>query len=115
MAELDSQAAARVEPDFPQQRLQETLPELHDRVRVEPRPLLIGRTAYERLWVRINTRLRRIAAHAVEPVVHQQNEWNTVSADALDRLINADAAIRDAVLAVRAARADNRSAKAREE
>lgn len=116
MAELDAAAtAAEPEPDFPQQRLQETLPELYDRQRVEPRPLLIGRTVYERLWVRINTRLRRVAAHAVEPVVTQQNEWNTAAAGAVERLVEADAAIRDALLALRAARADERSAKTRQE
>ncbi len=108
MVELEAQAAGRSEPDFPQQSLQEGLPELRDRQRVEPRPLLIGRTAYERLWVRINTLLRRAAAHAVEPVVIQQNEWNGAAGDAIERLIEADAAIRDALLAVRAARSDDK-------
>jgi len=108
MGELTAQAAALSEPDFPQQRLQELLPELHDRQRVEPRPLLLGRSLYERIWVAINTRLRRVAAHAVEPVVVQQNEWNAAAGDAVERLIEADAAIRDALLAVRATRVDDK-------
>jgi hypothetical protein len=104
--EIDAAAAeAGPEPAFPQLELQRLLPLLREYHTVEPRPPLIGRTAYERLWVRINQVLRRFAAHAVEPVVAQQNEFNRALLDTLERLIEADAALRGAVIARRAEQA----------
>jgi hypothetical protein len=99
-----AQAAAHAgpEPPFPQLALQRLLPELRERHVVEPRPPLIGRTRYERLWVRINTFVRRFAAHAVEPAVAQQNEFNTALLHTLEELIAADAAIRGTIVALQA-------------
>lgn len=93
------------EPRLPQLELQQLLPMLREHQTVEPRPLLIGRTRYERLWVRINRLLRRVAAHAVEPAVTQQNEFNAATQIALERLIEADAALRAAVIELRSRRA----------
>jgi hypothetical protein len=102
--EIDAAAAqAGPEPAFPQLELQRLLPILREHHVVEPRPPLIGRTAYERLWVRINQVIRRFAAHAVEPAVAQQNEFNHALLDTLEGLIQADAALRGAVVAQRAA------------
>ncbi|HEX6293116.1 MAG TPA: hypothetical protein VFZ66_28300 [Herpetosiphonaceae bacterium] len=104
--EIDAAAAqAGPEPSFPQLELQQLLPLLREHHMVEPRPPLIGRTAYERLWVRINRVVRRIAAHAVEPAVTQQNEFNRTLLETLEGLIQADAALRGAVVAARAAQA----------
>lgn len=106
MRSIEARAAqAGPEPSFPQLQLQQLLPELRERRRVEPRPLLIGRTAYERLWVRINRLLRRVSAHAVEPAVTQQNEFNVAAEAALEALIETDAALRAAVIRLRAERA----------
>lgn len=93
------------EPTLPQLALQQQLPELREQQRVEPRPPLIGRTHYERLWARINRIVRRVAAHAVEPVVTQQNEFNAATETALEDLIRADAALRAAVIELRSSRA----------
>ncbi len=102
--EIDEVAAqAGPEPALPQLELQQLLPILREHHTIEPRPPLIGRTAYERLWVRINRVVRRIAAHAVEPAVAQQNEFNRALLDTLEGLIQADAALRGAVIAERAA------------
>lgn len=98
-------AHAEAEPEFPQLELQRLLPVLREQHTVEPRPPLIGRTAYERVWVRINQVVRRFAAHAVEPAVAQQNEFNRATLDLLQGLIAADAALRGAVVARRAEQA----------
>ncbi len=95
-------AGAGAEPSFPHLALQGLLPELREYHVVEPRPPLIGRTRYERLWVRINQLLRRVAAHAVEPAVAQQNEFNSVLRDSLEQLVQSDAALRASVSALRA-------------
>lgn len=97
-------AQAGPEPRLPQLEIQRMLPLLHERQRVEPRPPLIGRTRYERLWARINRVVRRVAAHAVEPAVTQQNEFNAATQVALEGLIEADAALRAAVIELRARR-----------
>jgi hypothetical protein len=89
---------------MPQLTLQQLLPVLREQQSVEPRPALIGRTRYERLWARINRVVRRVAAHAVEPAVAQQNEFNAATQVALEGLIEADAALRAAVIELRAAR-----------
>ena len=102
-------AQAGPEPAFPQLELQRLLPALREYHAVEPRPPLIGRTAYERLWVRINQVVRRCAAHAVEPAVAQQNEFNRALLDTLERLIEADAVLRGAVVARRAEQATMRN------
>ena len=105
MREIEEVAArAGAEPPFPQLAMQQLLPALREHHLVEPRPPLIGRTRYERLWVRINQLLRRVAAHAVEPAVAQQNESNTAVLDALEQLLRADAGLRSLVAAQRASR-----------
>lgn len=103
MREIEAQAAqAGPEPIFGQLALQQLQPMLREYAHVEPRPPLIGRTRYERLWVRINTIVRRFAAHAIEPAVAQQNEWNTATLDAIDLLIRSDAALRASIDVLRA-------------
>ena len=105
MHEIEATAArGGAEPLFPQLAMQQLLPALREYHAVEPRPPLIGRTRYERLWVRINQLLRRGAAHAVEPAVAQQNESNTAVLDALEQLLRADAGLRAMVAAQRGAR-----------
>ena len=89
--------AAGPEPTFPHLDLQRLLPRLRLQHSVEPRPAWTPRTAYERLWARVNTVIRRWAAHAVEPVVTQQNEWNATVLQALEHMIEADAGVRAAV------------------
>ena len=89
------------EPAFPHLDLQRLLPHLRLQHVVEPRPAWAPRTAYERLWARINAVVRRGAAHAVEPVVAQQNEWNAVTLAALEQMIEADASVRAAVSVAR--------------
>lgn len=96
---------AGAEPEFPQLELQRLLPVLREQHVVEPRPPLIGRTTYERVWVQINQIVRRFAAHAVEPAVAQQNEFNRATLDLLEGLIAADAALRGVVVARRAEQA----------
>jgi len=93
---------AGLEPAFPQLKLQQGLPLLREYHNVEPRPPLLGRTRYEQLWVRINQVVRRVAAHAVEPAVAQQNEYNAALLDAMEQLIAADAMLHGAVVALRA-------------
>ena len=103
MREIDAAAAqAGSEPRFPALELQQLRPALREYHAVEPRPPLVGRTRYERLWVRINGLLRRVAAHAVEPAVAQQNEYNAALHEALDQLTRSDAALRAAVVELRA-------------
>ncbi len=105
MREIEAAAPqAGAEPQFPQLAMQQLWPALREYHAVEPRPPLIGRTRYERLWVRINQLLRRIAAHAVEPAVAQQNESNAAVLDALEQLLRADAGLRAVVTAQRSAR-----------
>lgn len=93
--------AAGVDPVFPQLELQRMLPHLRGHHVVEPRPAWAPRTAYERVWARINGVVRRVAAHAVEPAVAQQNEGNAAVLAALEQLIEADAALRAAVSVAR--------------
>lgn len=95
-------AAAGPEPMFPQLALGQLQPELCEHAEVESRPILLGRTRYERLWARINRLVRRVAAHAVEPAVTQQNEWNAATLAALDGLIAADATLRASIAILRA-------------
>jgi hypothetical protein len=93
--------AAGPEPLFPQLDLQRLLPVLRMQHVVEPRPPWAPRTAYERVWARINGVVRRVAAHAVEPAVAQQNESNAAVLAALEQMIEADAALRAAVSVAR--------------
>lgn len=109
MREVDAAAVgAGAEPTFPHLALQQLVPVLREYHHVEPRPPLIGRTRYERLWVHINQIVRRIAAHAVEPAVAQQNEFNTALVDTLEQCMRADAELRASVVALRAEH-DNRT------
>lgn len=101
---IEARAREQTEPDFPQLELQRLLPMLRETHAVEPRPPLLGRTRYERLWVRINRIVRRVAAHAVEPAVTQQNEFNDAVLTTIEGLIDADSALRGAVVALRAER-----------
>lgn len=104
MREIEATAAqAGAEPRFPQLELEQLLPTLREQHLVQPRPPLIGHTRYERLWVRINKLVRRFAAHAVEPAVAQQNEFNATLQTTLEDLITANARLRAAVIARRAA------------
>jgi hypothetical protein len=94
--------AAGPEPAFPHLDLQRLLPHLRLRHIVEPRPAWAPRTAYERLWAQVNAVIRRGAAHAVEPVVTQQNEWNAAVLQALEQMIEANTGVRAAVSVTRA-------------
>ena len=89
------------EPLFAQLDLQRLLPHLRLHYVVEPRPAWAPRTARERVWARINSVVRRVAAHAVEPAVAQQNESNVAVLAALEQMIEADAALRAAVSVAR--------------
>ncbi len=103
MREIEAQArAAGPEPAFPQLDLQRLLPHLRADHQIQPRPPLVGRALYERLWARINRGVRRVAAHAVEPVVAQQNEWNRATLEAIESLARADATLRGEIVALRA-------------
>lgn len=103
MREIEAAAAAAgPEPAFPQLDLQRLLPHLRADHQIQPRPPLVGRTRHERLWARINRVVRRVAAHAVEPVVAQQNEWNRVTLDAIESLARADDSLRAEIVALRA-------------
>ncbi len=93
--------AAGPEPAFPHLALQRLLPHLRLQHIVEPRPPWAPRTAYERLWTRINAIIRRGAAHAVEPAVTQQNEWNAAVFAAVEQIIEADDRVRAAVSVAR--------------
>ncbi|WP_026370176.1 hypothetical protein [Kallotenue papyrolyticum] len=105
MREIEAAAAAAgPEPVLPHLELSRLMPQLAADRRVEPRPPLVGRSAYERLWARINRLIRRVAAHGVEPVVHQQNAWNQAAVEAIAALAQAAAMLRGAVVAARAAR-----------
>jgi hypothetical protein len=89
------------EPLFPHLDLQHMVPHLRLHQVVEPRPAWAPRTAYERVWARINAVVRRIAAHAVEPAVMQQNESNAALLAVLEQMIAADAALCAAVSVAR--------------
>jgi hypothetical protein len=93
----DTARTAGPEPTFPQLELQRLLPHLRLQHTVEPRPALVGYTRYERLWVQINRVVRRFAAHAVEPAVVQQNEFNSALLAALEQFADANAALRAAI------------------
>ena len=73
---------------------------------VEPNPRLIGRTLYERLWVVINRRIRRVVRHGVEPSVQAQNELNARFNHVLERLIRGDAALHAEIVRLRAEASD---------
>lgn len=99
------EASARTagpEPPFAQLALQQLKRLIHETATVEPNPLLLGRTTYERVWVVINRAIRRIARHGVEPCVQQQNELNTRIKHTLDLLITADAALQAELIRIRA-------------
>lgn len=102
--------AAGPEPAFPQLELQQLLPHLRLRYAVNPRPAFVPRTRYERLWTWINTIVRRFAAHAVEPAVTQQNEFNAALLHTLEQMITADAALRAAISIERGKLVDRREA-----
>lgn len=104
MREIETAAAAAgPEPVLPHLELSRLLPQLAANQRVEPRPPLLGYSAYERFWAGINRVIRRIAAHGVEPVVHQQNAWNQATVEAISALAQAASMLRGAVVAARAA------------
>ena len=87
MAEIHASVrTGPAEPAFPLLLLSELMPTLRERRQVIASPLLIGRTAYERLWAIINRVLRRASSSAVAPVVAQQNEWNAAAEDTLMEL-----------------------------
>lgn len=90
------------EPPFYQPRLGELRPVLDETMRVEPLPLLLGRTHYERMWVVINRAIRAVIRHGVEPAVLAQNDFNSGVGRALDRLIAMDAALHAEVVRLRA-------------
>jgi hypothetical protein len=101
-AAVEAYAANRVEPRFARLHLRSLIPLVERTARVDPRPLLIGRTAYERVWVVINRGVRGIIRHAAEPVVEQQNAWNTQLTHTLERLAAADAALHGEAVRMRA-------------
>lgn len=101
-AAVEAYAASSTEPAFPRLHLRSLITSLQRTGAVDPRPLLIGRTAYERMWVVINRGVRGIIRHAVEPVVEQQNAWNKELAHTLARLAVADAALHGDVIRMRA-------------
>ncbi len=102
--------AAGSEPTFPQLELHQLLPHLRLQHTVEPRPAFAPRTRYERVWARINTIVRRFAAHAIEPAVTQQNEFNAALLHALEQMIAADATLRAAISVERGKLIDRREA-----
>lgn len=99
---VEAHAATREEPAFPRLHLRSLVPLITRTATVDPRSILIGRTAYERMWVVINRGVRGIIRHATEPVVDQQNTWNRQIAHSLDRLATADAALHGEVVRLRA-------------
>ncbi len=99
---VEAYAASQPEPDFPRLHLRSLLPVLGRTARVDPRPLLIGRTAYERMWVVINRGVRGVIRHAAEPVVDQQNDLNQHITHALEQIARADAALHGEVVRLRA-------------
>lgn len=99
---VETYASRSVEPRFPRLHLRSLIPLMERTARVDPRPLLIGRTAYERMWVVINRGVRGIIRHAAEPVVEQQNTWNRQLSHTLERLAVADAALHGEVVRMRA-------------
>ena len=90
------------EPAFYQLHLRQLIPVLREAMRVDPNPLLIGRTLYERLWVVINRAIRRGARHGVEPAVVVQNTFNADVQRSLERLLSGDAALHAEVVRLRA-------------
>lgn len=90
------------EPPFYQLHLRTLVPVLREAARVEPSPPLIGRTSYERLWVIINTIVRRVARHGVEPAVQAQNAYNAAVGQMLDRLMANDAMLHAEIVRLRA-------------
>ena len=103
-AELEdrARAAAGPEPPFFQLHLQNLVPVLREAERVEPNPPLIGRTAYERLWVVINRIVRRVVRHGVEPAVHAQNAHNAAIGRMFDQLMAADESLHAEIVRLRA-------------
>ena len=101
-ASVEAYASDSVEPRFPRLHLRSLIPLMERTARVDPRPLLIGRTAYERMWVVINRGVRGIIRHAAEPVVEQQNAWNRQLTHTFERLAAADAALHGEVVRMRA-------------
>ena len=93
---------AGAEPAFPRLHLRQLVPILREAVKVEPSPPLIGRTLYERLWVAINSSIRRGARHAVEPAVAAQNAFNDGVQRSLERLMAGDAALHAEIVRLRA-------------
>lgn len=101
--EIEEHASlAGPEPPFYQLHLRTLVPVLREAVRVEPSPPLIGRTSYERLWVIINTIVRRVARHGVEPAVQAQNAYNSAVGQMLDRLMANDATLHAEIVRLRA-------------
>lgn len=90
------------EPDFPRLELRSLVALIGRTAMVEPRPALIGRTPYERMWVVINRAVRGVIRHAVEPVVEQQNACNAQLAQTLDRVAAADRALQGEVVRLQA-------------
>jgi hypothetical protein len=107
VAELQAEieALARLAgPDLalPQLALQRLKPILQESVKVDPRPILLGRTAYERFWVVVNRLVRRVAGLGVEPGVAAQNDFNAGIERALEQMIRVDAALHAEVVHLRA-------------
>jgi hypothetical protein len=90
------------EPPFYQLHLRTLVPVLREAVRVEPSPPFIGRTSYERLWVIINTIVRRVVQHGVVPAVQAQNTYNATVDRMLDQLMANDATLHAEIVRLRA-------------
>jgi hypothetical protein len=100
---IEKQAArSGPEPAFPHLELQSLAPILAEDVRVEPNPPLVGRSPYERLWVVINTIVRRVARYGVEPSVVAQNDFNAAVQRSLTGLVARDALLRAEIVRLKA-------------
>ena len=95
------------EPPFLQLRLRQLRPVLAQSVHVERNPPLIGRTAYEKVWVVINRVVRRVAGLTVGPVVDRQNDGNARMRRSIEHLIASDATLHAAIVRLRARSADD--------
>lgn len=85
------EAAARAtgpEPHFPRLELERLCPTLREATRVDARPVLIGRTPYERFWVIVNRLIRSVVGPGVEPGVEAQNRLNARMVEILMNLAN---------------------------
>jgi hypothetical protein len=102
-AAIEKQAAlSGPEPPFAHLQLQLLAPILAEDVCVEPNPPLVGRSLYERLWVVINSIVRRVVRYGVEPSVIAHNDFNAAVQRSLTRLVAGDARLRAEIVRLRA-------------